>query len=252
MTLIAKKLAICSLSAAALFAATQSHASVTYETPAGAQNAGVSVAGEATFSLVGDVLTIQLTSLLANPTSDGQLLSGVEFNITSGGSASLDTSSGITTTIASGGAYTPSSTAQSLPKWSLGGSSGAYNLTAFGGGSPYDVIIGPDSQGGFSGAGKYSNANPSIYNHQPIVLGTATFTVTVDGLSSLSQLDDVQLEFGTVSGAWIPGNKVNTPNPVPEPTTIMAGLLMLVPLSIQLVRKVREQKQPATVKVSKR
>ena len=114
------------------------------------------------------------------------------------------------------------------------------------------MIIGPDSAGGFTGKGKYSNANSSIYNHQPEVLGTATFTVTVTGLSSLSQICDVQFDFGTTEGCWIGGQKVNTPNPVPEPTTILSGLLILVPLSIQLLRKSRQQKQPAPVKVVER
>jgi hypothetical protein len=250
MNLMAKKLAVWTLAAVALLAASQSYASVTYETPAGSSMGGDAVGGEATFSLVGDVLTIQLSSLVANPISDGSLLSGLEFDVAGGTTASLTASSGKTTTINSGGSYTPSSTAQSLSKWKLASSSGSMiNLSTFGNGSPYDMIIGPDSKGGFSGAGKYSNANSSIYNHQPEVLGTATFTITVNGLSSLSQISDVQFEFGTSSGCWVCGNKVNTPNPVPEPTTIISGLLMLVPLSIQLVRKVRGQKL-APVKVS--
>ena len=86
---------------------------------------------------------------------------------------------------------------------------------------------------------------PQFYNHQPEVLGTATFTITINGLSSLSQISDVQFDFGTTEDCWIGGKQVNTPNPVPEPTTIISGALMLVPLSYQFARKMRQRKQEA-------
>lgn len=252
MNLIAKKLAVLSLSAVGLLGASQSFASVTYETPAGTTASGYSVDAEATFSLVGDVLTIQLSNLEANPSDVDQLISGVEFDVSGGTKATLDTSSGITATIGNGGSYAPSSSAASLSKWTLSGSSGSsINLSTLGSDSPYDMIIGPDSAGGYSGKGKYNKGNSSIKG-EPVVLGDATFTVTVNGLNSLSQLSDVQFEFGCMPDCdTANGQKVNTPTPVPEPTTIISGLLILLPLSIQLLRKAREQKQPAPVKIIK-
>lgn len=82
-----------------------------------------------------------------------------------------------------------------------------------------------------------------------MVLGTATFDLTVKGLTSLSQISDVVFGFGTSGGE---GNcdglitpAVPNPAPVPEPSTIISGLLLLVPLSIQIVRSInRNRLQP--------
>lgn len=247
-----RKLTLPLLSAIGLFAASQSHA-LTIVTPSGSMSDGGDVSATAVFSLVGDVLTIQLSNLEQNPTSAGQLISGLEFNVSSGGSATLNSAMGVTASIdANTGAYSPSSGAQSLPKWEVTGGSGSYVLDAFKfvlptPEAPYDMIIGPDNQGGFSGAGLYSNANSSITNpnHSPDVLGTGTFSVTVDGLSSLSQISGVTFEFGTGPDTFIPGVPGTRMAPTPEPTTIISGALMLVPLSVQFIRKMRERKQEA-------
>lgn len=75
---------------------------VTYQftgTPSGSSDG--SVDATATFTLGAGTLTIVLTDLLANPTSDGQLVSGVSF--TASGAAG----SGALTTVNSGAHHNP-------------------------------------------------------------------------------------------------------------------------------------------------
>jgi hypothetical protein len=250
MNLMLKKLTILAVSAIGIFAASQSYGQLTYATPNGSTDSGGNVDAQAVFSLTGDVLTIQLSSLEENPSDVYQLVSGLEFDVTGGTKATLGSAMGVTTTIGSTGSYSPSNGKQNLPNWSLASSSGSsIDLSTFGNNSPYDMIIGPDNKGGFSGSGKYSNGGSSIHN-EPVVLGTATFTITVNGLNSLSQLSDVQFDFGSMPSCdTVCGVKVNTPTPVPEPATIISGLLLLVPLSIQVVRQMRNQKKLARVEI---
>ena len=45
--------------------------------------------------------------------------------------------------------------------------------------------------------GLYSDANSGIIGHDPSVLGSATFTFTIPGVTSSSAISDVVFEFGT-------------------------------------------------------
>lgn len=254
MKSVIKKLAIVSLSATGMLAASQSYADLIATVPGQAS---------ADITLVGDVLTIQLMSLANDPTSAAQLVSGIEFNLSgsqfsSSTATTLNSATGNTAALVKGGdgSYTPSGVGNISPAWGLSGqgdktSTGtSVNLSVFGGSSPYDMIIGADSAGGFSGTGvdggKYDNANSSItgMEHEPVVLGTGTFSLTIDGLTSLSQLSGIKIEFGTGPDSTL-ATTTNVINPVPEPTTVISGALMLVPLSVQLVRKMRQRKQQA-------
>lgn len=246
-----KKFSLLVLSVIGFSIAPPSYAQVTFVTPSGSSGSDGPLSAQAVFNVSGDVLSIQLSNLEQNPTSAGQLVSSIEFTINGGSNPTLDSAQGVTATIAPGGAYTPSMGMQNLPKWGLDGSSGSFiDLSSFAfvpppPEAPYDMIIGPDNMGGFSGSpGLYNNANPSITNpnHEPVVLGTAYFSLTIQGLSSLSQLSGVTFNFGTGPDTFIPGQPGN---PVPEPTTIISGALMLIPLSIQLIRKMRQPKQEA-------
>jgi hypothetical protein len=101
---------------------------------------------------------------------------------------------------------------------------------------PFDLIVGPDSAGGFTGAGLYSHANGGFDNFDPYVLGSATFTVDVAGVTSGSTLSAVTFEFGTVP-EFVTGARVSV---VPEPATYgaLAGAsLLLVSLGSQFRRQ---------------
>jgi hypothetical protein len=177
------------------------HADTSVFTPIGSSGTGGPVSGGAIFSISGDVVTITLENLLQNPKSAAQLLSGISFDIS--GATGMGAFSGVgnTTTISSGGHYTtPLST--SLTQWQALNTGSTFNLNVFSGGSPSQMIIGPDNKGNLNPSlgGLYNNANPSILGHQPVVLGSAMFTLTIPGVDPTSLISDVVFTFGTSSG----------------------------------------------------
>jgi hypothetical protein len=101
-------------------------------------------------------------------------------------------------------------------------------LTALTGGQPDHLIIGPDSAGGFTGAGLYSNANSSIGNFNPSVLGSATFDITIPGVTSASTLSHVVFQFGTDDGHNLITGVVSSPVPIPGAVWLLgSGLIGL-------------------------
>ncbi len=165
-------------------------------------------------------ITVTLTDLQQNPRAAGQLISGISFDASgaTGTSGSLSSSSGNTSTIASDGSYSTAVLTSPLTHWSASQSDTAIHLTTLSGGMPNTMIIGPDSAGGFTGAGTYSNANASIINFNPNVLGSATFVISAPGVTSASTLSNVVFEFGTGPDGTLPGS------PVPEPKEVVALL----------------------------
>src|ERR1700744_187072 len=140
-------LAICTLAGLLTINA---NASITFQTLGGSMDgSSESVSADAVFTLGNGTLTIVLDNLQENPTSAGQLLSGVSFDISGlSGSGSLSSvNSGSVTTISSSGSYT-TGTADSLSVWKATHSGQNINLTALTGGKTKDLIIGPDSHGG--------------------------------------------------------------------------------------------------------
>jgi hypothetical protein len=199
---------------------------------------GTGLDAEGDFTWSAGSLTIVLKDLEQNPTSAGQLINGVTFDISGAtGSGSLTTTgSGNVTTISSGGAYT-AGTPDPLSRYTTTHTGVDVTLTALGGGQPSDLIIGPDSNGGFDPTkGKFSNANASIINFNPNVLGTATFTITIPGITSSSVISDVVFTFGTQAGeASANGVPHGTP-PIPDGgmTAVLLGGALL---SLQMFRR---------------
>lgn len=170
---------------------------IDFTTPAGSTDSDGELSAEAIVTAIAGGVTVTLNDLLQNPKSAGQLVSGLEFNITdTTGGASVGSSSGVLATIGSGGSYTPG-TATSLSHWAASLSGSTVTLTTLSGGQPNELIIGPDSAGGFAGLGLYNNANSSIHNFNPSVLGTATFTLSIPGVTANSTISGVGIEFGT-------------------------------------------------------
>jgi len=180
----------------------------------------------ASFSISGNMITIVLTDLEPNPISAGQLISGILFNATGATSGSLTTSSGVLANVGDGGSVLNGGAAVTLDHWGLSFSGGSMSIvmeTAGGaaqGGTPVDMIIGPDSKGGFNPT-NYTAANPSITgNHQPSVLGSATFTITTTG--TVTGITGVQMAFGTGPDTTIPGVP-NTQVPDGASTVLLLG-----------------------------
>ncbi len=156
------------------------------------------VNGTADFSLSGNLLTVVLTDLL-QPTkwSAGNEISGVSFSLTgaTGSGALATTNSGNISTINSDNTYT-TATSDSLTRWKANETGTSILLTTLSGGAPDRLIIGPDSAGGFAHTGTYNHAN-SVETHNPSVLGSATFAITIPGTFTLTNLSSVVLFFGT-------------------------------------------------------
>ena len=215
-----------------------------YITPTGSTDNNGPVDASATLTAGNGTVTVTLTDLLQNPTSSGQTLSGIEFSVFGAtGSATLGGSSGNTSTINSDGTYTTGQFTSPLGHW---GADNSVNLSTIGivGHMPFDLIIGPDSAGGFTGAGKYSAANNGLSNFNPYVLGTATFTVNVSGVTAGSTISGVIFEFGTnpdtVGGMSIGGIAL----PEPGAYGAWACMLALLPCGAGLLRTLR-RRQPA-------
>lgn len=204
-------------------------AEILWYTPTGATTGGGSVSAQAGFTVSTNFVTIALTNLEPNVGNIAQEISGLRFNVSGGtSSGALATSnSGPISTIdtGNGGAYT-SGVSDSLTRWTATESGATVTLTTLSGGQPNRLIIGPDDHGGFDPTiGKYAAANSSIDTHNPNILGTATFALTVPGATSSSSIDHVVFLFGSIPGS----NEVQ--GQVPEPSTLLllgAGLLCLL------------------------
>ena len=227
-----------------LFAACQANASIVTATCDGTTSDGT-VSASAVFTISDGVVTVVLTDLGQNQTSAGQLISGLSFSIAGASSLYSWESSGILATIATdgSGSYSTTGNASSLDHWNAGLSGSTITLSTLSGGQPNQLIIGGDSMGRLDGSGVYNNANSSILNHNPVVLGSATFTLNIDGITDVSAITNVNFMFGS-TGTTLPGI-VTYGTSVPEPTTVLAGALLLLPLGWQTFRQLRKPQASA-------
>jgi hypothetical protein len=173
----------------------QSAQAITIGTPSGyTLSSGLPVNATASFTLNEGSISLTLTNLLSNPTSIAQLISGITFNVSgASGSGKLTTvNSGLLCSISDGGAYTTGAS-DSLTRWTASHWDTLIKLTTLSGGQPDRLIIGPADE-----KGKYSAANDSIWkSHDPSVLGSATFNITIPGVTSTSTLSNVTFLFGS-------------------------------------------------------
>ncbi|MHB2008612.1 MAG: hypothetical protein ACYCOX_11255 [Acidobacteriaceae bacterium] len=206
---------------------------ITFATPPGST---VPVSGavdaSATFATGNGTVMITLTDLQANPTTVGQLISDLNFTLSTGAtSGTLSSISGQQITVATGGSTTLVSGAPT--HWFLNNNvNGGLQLDALGNGKPKDLIIGPSGYGGM-----YSNANGSIAAntaHNPFIDGTATFLLDVSGVTMNTNVDSAVFSFGTTPGVNVDGISQTSIVPVtpviPEPPSLLllgTGLLVL-------------------------
>src|SRR6516165_9045176 len=147
-----------------------------------------------------------------------RLFRSVELASASGLDSFLDTNDG---------SYT-AGVASTLPHWSMLSSG---DLTTLSGQKPNELIIGPDDHGGFDPTvGKYTNANPSISQHNPVVLGTGTFDLSIPGITGSSVISDVSMQFGTEGYSLEPVS-------VPEPSTLTLSALSIVVIGLAALRR---------------
>src|SRR6516165_8739012 len=147
-----------------------------------------------------------------------RLFRSVELASASGLDSFLDTNDGT---------YT-AGVASTLPHWSLLSSG---DLTTLSGQKPNELIIGPDDHGGFDPAlGKYSDANSSISQHNPVVLGTGTFDLSIPGITGSSIISEVSMQFGTAGYSLDPVS-------VPEPSSLTLSALPIVLMGLAALRR---------------
>jgi hypothetical protein len=172
----------------------------TFTTPGGATDVGGNLAATVAFGIdtTTDALYVSITNDEPDPTSAAQLISGLSFVLSNGGTAGalsnkISSTVGTSTdvTVLNGDMPDPtSSTTTTLPaSWQLSYGSGGYFLNDLTGGSPENMIIGP---------APYTNANSSINNHQPSLAGTVVFQIdNFTGLNASTTVSSVELAFGT-------------------------------------------------------
>jgi hypothetical protein len=168
-------------------------------------------------------LTVVLSDLLANPTSAGQEVSGIEiFLANSPTSVTLNSASGdlIDINAVKKSANTVTDLGVGAPShWGATVSGGAIFLATAGTGSkmgkPTDLII--------DGGGDYSNANPSITGRDPQIKGAGAFVLDLVGDAD-PVISSVVFEFGTSPDHSLDGTcslNCGGPSPpgVPEPAS---------------------------------
>ena len=206
---------------------------ITFSTPTGSTAGGGAVNATATFTTSANQLVITLTNLLADPGNVGQNLSDLAFNlsITNPGSSALTSSSVLALrTIASDGSYVDSN-AGSSTGWALSSTGGGGVLlnvlgTPVG---PAHTIVGPPN-----GSNLYASANDSIAHtggpHNPFIDQSATFTLSMVGVTSDTTVTAATFSFGTTAGDNVPGTSRVPPNSIPEPASLLlmgGGVVLL-------------------------
>jgi hypothetical protein len=84
--------------------------------------------------------------------------------------------------------------------------------------------------------------------HSPYFSDAMIFTLDYSGTLNLSDIANVQFEYGTGGNVTVDG--VPGTAPVPEASTVVAGALMLLPLGVGAIRALRKEKGFAPAKIS--
>jgi len=85
-------------------------------------------------------------------------------------------------------------------------------LEAIGGGQPSQMIA-PS----IADAGQYTNANNGLQNFNSYVIGPATFTLELSGVTPNTTVTGAQFSFGTGPDHFVTG--------VPEPSTLVLAVI---------------------------
>ena len=216
---------------------------------------------EVTFS--GNTLNVSLTSLITNPTTTAEALSGFYITLqTAPTAASLGSQTGQRINIEKAPKTCGPKGNQTCPNivtpvagdpdhWrvDMDGSELELITVGFGGGRPYDLILGDN--------GDFSNANSQLANHSPDIKGTGYFGITLpNGFDPI--ILGVMFEYGTgphifsdlltgscgTSGCDMnpPGQQQDVrPTAVPEPSSWAMMLAGFAGLGLMMRRSRRKQ-----------
>jgi len=185
-----------------LFVSAQTANATVIEFDATGSSGNQPVDATALFTTSAGSLTVVLTNLEVNPKSISESISGIEFQLSNTPkSAAVSSDTGQLINL-SGSVATP--IAGTPNRWSAALSKGTIDLSALGGGQPSQLIIGP---------GPYTNANSGFTKFNPQVSKTATFGLTISGISSTTTITSATFLFGTNPDGTIVGHSVRTPEP---------------------------------------
>jgi hypothetical protein len=187
-----------------------SYATVVYTIDTGSLDAQASL----TFGT--NTLTVTLTNLIVDQTSDGQDINGISFTLPQTFAANIVTDTTFSSTDRSGvqkdvaGGWTDA--ADATNHWILTNTAHTFDFTTLGNShAPYTIIGSPNS-----GDNEYTNVNSSITmgNHDPLLAVTATWVFDIPGVTSAdeSELTNLMFAFGTSSGTTEQGTQ-STPEP---------------------------------------
>jgi hypothetical protein len=196
-------------------AAQSANASImTYTTPVGQTVGGQPVNASASFTTGTNSLTIVLTNLQADPTSVIQNLSDLFFTLNTGQTVgTLTSGTGQERTVGKNGVISDGGVVAA--GWVLSTSGSGFLLDVLAGlghAGPEHTIIGPAN--GVSGI--YGNANGSIANngaHNPFLNQSATFVLSIAGVTMDSFVNSATFSFGTTAGENVPGVHITNPEP---------------------------------------
>ena len=170
-------------------------------------------------------MTIILQNLGADETASGQTISGFQLDGLSG-TVTLATATGNLEYLDGSGSYV---TGASLTHWAVDGTAG---ITTLSGGKPAELIVGPNSN--FS-SGQIKNFNPYVDQ-------TATFTLSDSSFTANTTVTGVNFLFGTGPDGHLNGSVQPLTPSVPEPSTIFAGAMLLLPLGASTIRIIRKNR----------
>jgi hypothetical protein len=203
-------------------------------TVSGTNSNGLTVNATAAFSFSANTVTVTLTNNLTNAQMEAvnQAITGLYFTLSGGQIGGTASSTATFTNIASNG--TATTAGSGAAGWILESFSGFNHLCLICNGpnptAPEHAIIGG------TGTGTYANAGGSIAGndpHNPFIYGATTFTLTIQGVTSNTQLGQVFIQFNTDLTSPTP------PPPVPEPTSMALLGTGLVSLAGAIRRKLR-------------
>jgi hypothetical protein len=103
------------------------------------------------------------------------------------------------------------------PNFSISGNT--ITLEAIGGGQPTQMIL--------PSANSFPNGNQGLDNFTPYVIGPATFTLALSGVTANTTITGATFSFGTGPDTFVNGTPVGTPTQVPGPI-VGAGLPGLI------------------------
>jgi hypothetical protein len=184
------------------------------------------LSAEADFTTGAGFVTVVLENTLGAQTirSEGQALSDISFTLSNApGTLGTTSATGQLGTLSSSNVVTYQ--AGSPTRWLGAGGQGSFGvsgnvvtLESIGGGQPTEMLA-PNLANG----GTYSNINNGFSNFDPYVIGPATFTIDLAGVTAATTITAVQFSFGTGPDTNLPGTP-GTPtlfSVVPEPTSLI-------------------------------